>query len=191
MVRNMLDVKTCYGKIDSELLTRLSNIKAMAFDVDGTITDGGIYYDNHEIELKRFNVKDGFGIATLVKEGIHCAVITGRNAPLVERRMKDLKVTHIMQGQTNKAESLKKLCQELSIAEEEVVCIGDDLNDMPMFRLAGLVVCPQDAHPYIKKIADYVTTLEGGRGAVRELCDLILMAKGILNPDGGFADERY
>lgn len=187
----MLKVNTCYGKVDAELLTRLSNIKVLAFDIDGTVTDGGIYYDNNEIELKKFNVKDGFGIAALEKEGITCAVITGRNAPLTARRMKDLKVTHIMQGQANKAESLQALCQELSVSADEIVCIGDDLNDMPMFRLAAVTVCPNDAHPYIKKVADYVTTLDGGKGAVRELCDLILIAKGVINPDGGFADERY
>ena len=93
----MLKINTCYGKIDSDLLTRLSSIKLVAFDIDGSLTDGGIYYDNHDIELKAFNVKDGFGVVTLIKEGIECAVITGRNAKLTERRMQDLKVSHIIQ----------------------------------------------------------------------------------------------
>ena len=187
----MLKVNTCYGRVDSELLSRLSSIKLLAFDVDGTITDGGIYYDNKDIELKKFNVKDGFGIVALHKEGIECAVVTGRSAPLTERRMADLHVSHVIQGEMNKGIALTKLCEKLNISTDEVVCIGDDLNDMPMFRLAGVVVCPKDAHPFIKKIADYITVTEGGKGAVRELCDLILISKGVLNADGGFADERY
>lgn len=187
----MLKVNTCYGKVDSELLTRLSNIKLMVFDVDGTITDGGIYYDNNDIELKRFDSKDGLGIASLVKEGIECAVITGRKAILTERRMKDLHVSHIIQGETTKGIALTNLCEKLGISTDEAVCIGDDLNDMPMFRQAGLVFCPKDAHPFIKMHADYVTTCPAGHGAVRELCDLILISKSILNPDGGYVDERY
>ena len=173
----MLKVNTCYGRVDSELLSRLSSIKLLAFDVDGTITDGGIYYDNKDIELKKFNVKDGFGIVALHKEGIECAVITGRSAHLTERRMEDLHVSHVIQGEMNKGIALTKLCEKLNISTDEVVCIGDD--------------CPKDAHPFIKKIADYITVTEGGKGAVRELCDLILISKGVLNADGGFADERY
>lgn len=187
----MLKINTCYGKIDSDLLTRLSSIKLVAFDIDGSLTDGGIYYDNHDIELKAFNVKDGFGVVTLIKEGIECAVITGRNAKLTERRMQDLKVSHIIQGEADKGKALTNLCQSLSIEPEDAVCFGDDLNDMPMFRIAGVVVCPQDAHPFIKNHADYITTLPGGHGAFRELCDLILIAKGIMTVDGGFVDERY
>ncbi|MCI6907172.1 MAG: HAD hydrolase family protein [Succinatimonas sp.] len=186
-----MHTNTCYGRIDNDLLTRLSSIKLVAFDVDGTITDGGIYYDNHDFEMKRFNCKDGFGVVALFNEGIETAVITGRNAPLTERRMRDLKVKHIMQGQSNKAESLKALCNKLNITPDEAVCFGDDLNDMPMFRIAGFVACPKDAHPFVKNYADYVTTLEGGKGALRELCDLILIAKNVLNADGGYIDERY
>ena len=96
-----------------------------------------------------------------------------------------------MQGQSNKAESLKALCNKLNITPDEAVCFGDDLNDMPMFRIAGFVACPKDAHPFVKNYADYVTTLEGGKGALRELCDLILIAKNVLNADGGYIDERY
>ncbi len=187
----MLRVNTCYGRIDAELLSVLSNIKLLAFDVDGTITDGGIYYDNKDLELKKFNTKDGFGIAALGKEGITCAVITGRTSELVNRRMKDLHVTEIIQGERSKGEALTKLCEKLNITADEAVCIGDDLNDMPMFRVAGVSVCPNDAHPFIKKHSDYITTCTAGHGAIRELCDLILIAKGILNPDGGYTDERY
>ena len=110
----MLKVNTCYGRVDSELLSRLSSIKLLAFDVDGTITDGGIYYDNKDIELKKFNVKDGFGIVALHKEGIECAVITGRSAPLTERRMADLHVSHVIQGEMNKGIALTKLCEKLN-----------------------------------------------------------------------------
>lgn len=187
----MLKVNTCYGKLDSELLTRLSCVKLVAFDVDGTLTDGGIYYDNQNNEIKKFNVKDGFGVVALVNEGLECAVITGRDAPLTERRMQDLKVQHIIQGERDKGTALEKLCEQLKISPDETVCFGDDINDMPMFRKTGVVVCPHDAHPFVKNHADYVTTLNGGCGAMRELCDLILMAKGIMTPDGGFVDERY
>ena len=111
----MLKVNTCYGRVDSELLSRLSSIKLLAFDVDGTITDGGIYYDNKDIELKKFNVKDGFGIVALHKEGIECAVITGRSASLTERRMADLHVDHVIQGEMNKGVALTKLCEKLAL----------------------------------------------------------------------------
>jgi len=187
----MLTVNTCYGKIDEEFMTRLSAIKLLAFDIDGTMTDGGIYYDNNEIELKKFNTKDGFGIASLIKENIECVAITGRESRLVERRMKDLHVKHIIQGEKDKAVALKNICANLGISTNEAICIGDDLNDMPMFREAGLCACPHDAHPFIRNKADYITCCTAGHGAVRELCDLILIAKGILLPDGGYADERY
>lgn len=187
----MTVINTCYGKVDSDFLTRLSNIRLLAFDVDGSITDGGIYYDDNEIELKKFNVKDGFGVVAVANEGIETAVITGRKAPLTERRMKDLKVKNIIQGERDKSKALNSLCEKLQIDLSETVCFGDDLNDMPMFRIAGVVVCPHDAHPFVKKYADYITLNDGGKGALRELCDLILISKGVMNADGGYADERY
>lgn len=188
---NDLKINTCYGKISAELLSRLSSIKLLAFDVDGSITDGGVYYDNEHVELKRFNTRDGFGIAALRKENIECAVITGRSANLTVRRMQDLHVEHIVQGEGSKDEALNRICQSLGISTDEVVCFGDDLNDMPMFRIASVCACPCDAHPFIKQYADYVSQNRAGYGAMRELCDLILISKGILNADGGYADERY
>ena len=158
-MQKITTVNTCYGKVDAEFMTRLSTIKLLAFDVDGTITDGGIIYDNENLEIKRFNTKDGFGIYALVKEGIECAVITGREANLTSRRMQDLHVQHIIQGEKTKNVALTNLCEKLNISLDEAVCIGDDLNDMPMFRIAGLSACPHDAHPFIKKNVDYITAM--------------------------------
>lgn len=178
-------ITTCYGNIDSEIMSRLSKVKLLAFDVDGTITDGGIYLDNTNLELKKFYTKDGYGLHNLNKSGVICAAITGRNAPLMERRMHELKLTYLIQGEWDKKTALTKLCSKLNIDIKNSACIGDDLNDLSMFNIAGITACPKDAHPYMKKISDIVLDYEGGHGAIRQFCDLIMMSQNNLNYDGG------
>ncbi len=178
-------IKTCYGNIDEQIMHKLASVKLLAFDVDGTITDGGIYLDNTDLEFKKFCTKDGYGLHHLNKSGVKCAAITGRKAHLMERRMKEIKLDLLIQDENDKKTALTDLCNKLGIDLANTVCIGDDLNDLPMFKIAGITACPKDAHPYIKKNANIVMNYDGGKGAVRQLCDLILMAQGKLGLDGG------
>ncbi len=178
-------INTCYGFIDANIMKRLSKIKLLAFDVDGTITEGGVYLDNTGLEFKKFYTKDGYGLHHLNKSGVYCAAITGRKAELTSRRMQEIGIELLIQGEWDKKTALTKLCNKLSIDLENTVTIGDDLNDLSMFKIAGVTACPADAHPYILKISDLIMTKKGGFGAVRELCDLIMMAQGKLNLDGG------
>ena len=181
----MSTITTCYGDIDTAIMARLAKIKLLAFDVDGTITEGGVYLDNTELEFKKFYTKDGYGLHYLNKSGVICAAITGRKARLMERRMAELKLNHLIQGEWDKETALTNLCKQLNIDLDEAACIGDDLNDLPMFKIAGVTACPHDAHPYMQKIATLVMDYDGGKGAVRQFCDLIMMAQGKLNYDGG------
>lgn len=184
----MPKIQTCYGKIHSAIFARLSRIRLLVMDVDGTLTDGGIYLDNSAVELKRFYCRDGYGITSLQKSGITCAIITGRTSELVRRRFVDeLGMEYVIQGHADKGPQITRLRESLELATEEVAALGDDLNDLPLFRNAGFSACPADAYPFIKNTVDLVLHSRGGRGAARECCDLIMMAHGILNPDGSRA----
>lgn len=185
VIFKMSKIQTCYGKIHPAVFARLSKIKLLVLDVDGTLTDGGIYLDNSGLEFKRFNTKDGYGIVALQKSGVKCAVITGRNSELVRRRCADeLKMEYVIQGHADKGPELTKLRDSLELAVFEVAALGDDMNDLPLFRNAGFSACPADAASFIRSTADLVLRSRGGHGAARELCDLIMMAHGSLNPDG-------
>ena len=177
-------ILTCWGPRSTALLERLKPIKLVVFDVDGTLTDGGVYLDNHEVELKKFSTRDGQGITLLQRYGVQCAIITGRNAPVVTRRMQELQVKLVLQGVSDKSLALQEIKTKLKLTSANVCAMGDDLNDLPMFSQAGFTACPYDAHPYIKQISDLVLDLKGGHGAARELCDLILMAQGQLTFTG-------
>ncbi|NVK25779.1 MAG: 3-deoxy-manno-octulosonate-8-phosphatase KdsC [Gammaproteobacteria bacterium] len=152
-------------------------IKLLICDIDGVFSDGSIYIGNDGEELKTFNTKDGFGIRALLNNGVDIAIITGRTSNIVKTRMNSLGVTHIYQGMENKLEGYKQLLKDFNLSPEQVGYIGDDFPDIPVMKLVGLSVAPGDAHPYVKQIADLTTTHSGGRGAVRELADLIVMAQ--------------
>ena len=183
-------ISTCYGAYAPELFDRLSRIRFLAFDIDGTITEGGVYLGNGDQELKKFYTKDGLGMSQIIGSGVILAAITGRCAELTARRMAELKVPHVLQGEWDKKRALTELCRSLGIPLERSACIGDDLNDLPMFEAAGFSACPADAHPYMLKIADLALSFRGGQGAMRQLCDLIMMAQGSLNLDGGPRDRN-
>lgn len=178
-------ITTCYGDIPENKLNSLKNINTVILDIDGTITEGGVYLDKEDLEFKRFNTKDGLGISLLIKNHFNVAVITGRNSPLVTRRMKELLVTNVIQGQSDKEHAILQLIKDFGITKENVAVIGDDINDIPLYKNAAISFCPQDGHPYMQKIASFHLTKKGGFGACREMCDLLLMAKGILSYDGG------
>ncbi|WP_416306231.1 3-deoxy-manno-octulosonate-8-phosphatase KdsC [Neptunicella sp. SCSIO 80796] len=169
-------VKTLYGEIDSRLITKLAKIKLLACDVDGVFSDGRIYLGNDGEELKAFHTRDGYGIKAIQKLGIQVAVITGRSSNIVERRMQNLGVAHIIQGEEDKGPALQALTNKLKLAPSQIAAMGDDMPDIGMFELAGIRLSVADGHPYVRQQADYVTCLHGGFGAVREICDLILHA---------------
>lgn len=150
------------------------NIKYIVLDVDGTLTDGSIFYDNDRHEIKGFSAKDGLGIANAVKCGIQFIVITGRKSEMVERRMKELKVAHIYQGISDKLTFLDGFVKENNLDYSEFAYVGDDLNDYRSMQKCSFKACPSDAAIEIKELADYVATAEGGRGAVREVIEYVL-----------------
>ena len=156
----------------------LSKIELLILDVDGTLTDGGIYYDEHGVETKKFNAKDGLGIAIVQKAGVEVMLLTGRTSKIVERRGLELKIKYIVQGEKDKAGFLQQFWQEKRIISENTAFVGDDLNDLDAMKLIPHTACPADAADEIKQISEIVLKRNGGFGAVREYIDLILKSKG-------------
>lgn len=149
-------------------------IKLVAFDVDGVMTDGSITYDENGVEYKTFNAKDGQGITNLNKAGIITAIITGRKNGTVEHRAENLKIKELYQGSKNKIADLEEILQKYNISFNEVAYMGDDTPDICILKKVALKGCPADAMDEVKKVANFVSTKNGGRGAVREFCDYIL-----------------
>ncbi|STW04333.1 3-deoxy-D-manno-octulosonate 8-phosphate phosphatase [Klebsiella grimontii] len=149
------------------------------------LSDGLIYMGNNGEELKAFNVRDGYGIRCALTSEIEVAIITGRNAKLVEDRCQTLGITHLYQGQSDKLLAFHELLNKLAVSADEVAYIGDDLIDWPVMAEVGLSIAVADAHPLLLPRADYVTRINGGRGAVREVCDLLLLAQGKLDEAKG------
>ncbi len=166
-----------YQSVNSDIQARAAAIKLLICDVDGVFSDGRIYFGNDGEELKAFHTRDGYGIKALRHAGIEVAVITGRTSTIVEQRMRSLTVPYIYQGQENKTAAFQSLQQQLGLNTEQIAYIGDDLADWQVMQHCGLSVAVQDAHPYLRLHADYVTSLAGGYGAVRELADLLLISQ--------------
>lgn len=153
-------------------------IKLVAFDVDGVLTDGSLTFDENGHEYKTFNAKDGQGIVNLHKAGIITAIITARNNGTVEHRAKNLNITELHQGSKNKIETLESIMKKYNINFEEIAYMGDDLPDICILEKVHLKGCPNDAVDEVKEVANFISSKNGGRGAVREFCDYILK-KGI------------
>ncbi len=149
-------------------------IRLAAFDVDGTLTDGGIYLDGEAGEWKRFDVQDGMGLSLLARSGVTLAIISGRYSPVTERRARELGIKHCANGVGEKLPILQELARKLGLSSEEVAFGGDDVNDLPCISWAGLGVAVQNALPEVREAADYVTRRSGGAGAVREMAEYIL-----------------
>ena len=149
-------------------------IKLIVLDIDGCMTNGQITYDTNGVETKSFNVKDGLGIVTWLKIGGEAVIITGRKSQIVQNRAKELGIPHLFQGIKEKGKVLQELMNKLNITKEEVAVIGDDLNDLPMFNLAGITFTPADGTEIIKKRVDHILLRKGGDGAVREMIDIIV-----------------
>ncbi|MDO5088976.1 MAG: HAD-IIIA family hydrolase [Leptotrichiaceae bacterium] len=149
-------------------------IKLILLDVDGTLTDGGIYRGNNGEELKKFNVKDGYAIVQAQKTGIDFGIITGRNSELVRIRAEELKIKYIYQGISEKKVILKEIMEKASLKKEEIAYMGDDLNDLNIMKEVGLKGAPEDAVKEIIEAAEFVSSKKGGCGAVREFIEFII-----------------
>jgi 3-deoxy-D-manno-octulosonate 8-phosphate phosphatase (KDO 8-P phosphatase) len=152
-------------------------VRLAVFDVDGVFTDGRLWMGSDGVEFKAFSVRDGIGIKQLLAAGIEVAIISGRASPAVDRRMAELGVTRLVQGCHDKAAALLKLLAETGIEARQAAFLGDDTPDLPPMRMVGLPAAVADAHPAALEAAAWVSTLPGGRGAVREFCEMLLEAR--------------
>ena len=168
----------CSG-FDPLLLERAARITALVLDVDGVLTDGRLYFDNQGNEIKAFYSRDGLGMRLLQRHGILLALITGRQSQIVANRAANLGIEHVYQGREDKLEAFHELLAATGIEAPEVCYAGDDWVDIPVLDRAGLAVTVADADPVVKRRVHFVTSRPGGRGAVREICDLILAARGL------------
>ena len=153
-------------------------LKYLILDVDGTLTDGGVYYDNAGNELKKFCTRDGTGIILTKVSGITPLILTGRECAATTRRMKELGVELLYQNVKNKVNWLEKWMQENEIQKDQVGYIGDDVNDIGPMKLCGFIACPADACDEVREIADYISSLDGGRGVVRDVIKKLLIDEG-------------
>ena len=166
------------GEISATILAKAGRVKLMIFDVDGVLTDGGLYYGPEGEPIKRFNALDGHGIKMLHQYGIASAIITARQSPIVLRRAKDLGIAHVFQGVHDKRIAFAQLLEQTGITADVCGYIGDDVIDLPIIVRAGFTVSVANGHHAVKSRVDYVTSASGGNGAARELCDLLLHAQG-------------
>jgi len=166
------------SNLPAALLARAAKIRLAVFDVDGTLTDGRLWYGEDGRETKVFHVHDGLGLKRLQANGVQVAVITARISHPVALRAEELDIAHVYQGQNDKRACLLELLDALRMAPEQAAFTGDDLPDLPPMRLAGLAVAVANAHPWVAEAAHWRTALGGGMGAAREVCDLILHAQG-------------
>ncbi len=165
--------------ISSKATQMLKSINLLVLDVDGVLTDGRIIYSDNETETKMFHVKDGLGIRMLIESGVQVGIITGRRSKSLHRRCQDLDIVHIFDGIQDKAVALDTMLERTGVCLQETACIGDDLPDLALMKKVGLSICVADAHEALLKRADMVTSAKGGDGAVREVCEEILKAKGL------------
>jgi 3-deoxy-D-manno-octulosonate 8-phosphate phosphatase (KDO 8-P phosphatase) len=163
------------------MLSRAKLIRLMAFDVDGVMTDGGLYLSDSGEEFKRFSSLDGHGIKMLRASGVEVAIITGRTSRCVELRAQNLGITHVYQGVERKLDAMIDLLNKLKLSRDAAAYMGDDVVDLCVMRHVGLSICVPESPRLVREHSDYVTQLRGGHGAVREACELIMSAQGTLD----------
>jgi len=162
-----------------ELLQKAQKIKLLLLDVDGVLTNGSITYTHQGEEIKSFHCRDGFGINILKKAGVEVGIITARQSEALLRRAKDLSLTHVYQGVRNKVSCFSQLLEKLKLEPSEIAFMGDDWLDLPLLTRVGLAAAVADCAPELKGSVHFISSHNGGTGAVRELCDLIIEAKGL------------
>ncbi|MFH1798526.1 MAG: HAD hydrolase family protein [Candidatus Omnitrophota bacterium] len=165
------------GQYSLDVIERAKKIKLLALDVDGVLTDGRIIYGSYGDELKNFDVNDGLGILLVKRARLKCIILTAKGAKVVTKRAKELGIDKVYQNFHYKIEALKKIRAKFRVKEEEICFVGDDLIDIPILKRSGLAVSPPNAVDDVKKFAHFITKKSGGRGAVREVCDLLLKAQ--------------
>lgn len=157
-----------------DLIKKVKNIKLFILDVDGVMTDGCLYFDSYGEKLKVFHVHDGYGIQSLISSGCIVSIISGRQSEMVANRARELGIVSIFQGQKEKLSAYQSILSQYNVVDNQVACMGDDCPDAVLMQRVGLSFAPADAHHSILKIATIVTSAFGGRGAVREACDILL-----------------
>jgi 3-deoxy-D-manno-octulosonate 8-phosphate phosphatase (KDO 8-P phosphatase) len=163
-----------------DVASKAAQIQLVIFDVDGVLTDGRLYLGNDGNEYKAFHIRDGHGIKMLLEAGVDVAIISGRHAASVERRMADLGIRHAYLGVPDKLAVFNSLLVRLGLPAEQVAFVGDDLIDLPVMGRVGLAIAVQDTDPFVKQHAHWQTPSRGGRGAARDVCELLLEARGQL-----------
>ncbi len=156
-----------------------AHVRLLVLDVDGVMTDGRLHYGPEGEESKAFHVRDGLGIKLARRAGIEVAVISGRGGGAAEQRMKELGIRHVRLNQDDKQAALEEITSELRIGMNAVACVGDDLTDLPIMEPCALGIAVADAHHAVREAADWVTSFGGGRGAVREVCDMLIEVRTI------------
>jgi len=163
--------------VDSEIIDRARKVRVLILDIDGVLTDGRIVYSPYGEELKFFDVQDGLGIVLLRRAGIESVIVTARRSRIVKSRCKDLAIRYLYYGYPNKLIPFKKIVKRFRVMPEEVCFVGDDLIDLPILNRVGLAVTVPNAAEDVRAHAHYVTARPGGRGAVREICDIIMKSQ--------------
>ncbi len=168
--------------IPVRVMEQARQIKLLILDVDGVLTDGKLFFDYQGNEFKAFHAHDGHGIKMLQQTGIEIAVISGRESVIVSKRMEELDVKLVYQNQRDKRAAFAELLQKLDLTPEQVAYVGDDVVDLPIMTKVGLAIAVANALEAVKACADWTTTLSGGNGAVREVCDVIMQAQDFFEP---------
>jgi 3-deoxy-D-manno-octulosonate 8-phosphate phosphatase (KDO 8-P phosphatase) len=168
-----------FNDLPADIRERAARVRIAMFDVDGVLTDGRLCYSDDGRELKWFHVHDGFGLKRLMANGIEVAIITSRMSHIVTERTRELGIAHVYQGQEDKLVCYEQLVHALKLDAAQCAYCGDDLPDLPVMRRVGLSVAVANAHPWVREHAHWRTQHRGGEGAVREVCDLLLAARGV------------
>jgi 3-deoxy-D-manno-octulosonate 8-phosphate phosphatase (KDO 8-P phosphatase) len=163
-----------------DILEKASRIRLVIFDVDGVLTDGSLYLGDDGQEYKAFYSRDGHGMVVLQETGVTIGIITGRSSEVVRLRMASLGIRHVYQGQRDKRAAYEQLKKDLGLDDEQIAFVGDDIVDLPVMRQVGLAIAVQDAHPVVRQHAHWQTAAPGGRGAARDVCELLMEAQGTL-----------
>lgn len=164
--------------MEKEMIGKLKKIKMLLLDVDGVMTDGQIIMDSEGRELKNFNVRDGHGLVMIQRHGIAAGILTGRTSAVVDHRARDLKITEVYQGALDKKEIFAQILQKNCLTPDQIAYMGDDIVDIPVLKMVGFSAVVADALDIVKRTAHYVTACRGGEGAVREVCEMLLVAQG-------------
>jgi 3-deoxy-D-manno-octulosonate 8-phosphate phosphatase (KDO 8-P phosphatase) len=163
-----------------DLIAKAQRIRLVVFDVDGVLTDGALYLGDDGQEYKAFHSKDGHGLRMLQDSGVAVAIITGRVSRVVEHRVHDLGIAHVYQGRREKLPAFEELVTKTGLRSEQIAYVGDDVVDLPVMVRSGLAIAVQDAHPFVKQHAHWITEHCGGHGAARDVCEFLMNAQGTL-----------